>query len=1151
MAGPFRTPQKYTFHTEMRGARGVITNLNAISRALDVTRLSATKTLQMDKQLRTLAVAMQGAKNNATGLAQASLGLANATGASVDNTVKLVTAYQMAGRTMASLTSSADEAFDAFSNMNSESTRTLRAQANLVDLFGMGAAAVLEFTAQTEHLGINFGKLLGSAAVFQRKFEMPGVMRELGKVVGFANSMMVQFGETTIGRSQDVINATLKVGTIYSKAYGIDISKGIDMARQQQQKFISESQANRDVFLGLSESFGGLSKPLFEAGMGINEVNRMMDLGRKDPIAYAEEILKVRDSLKITAGGNYAERFFQQIIRQSDPATRRLLTVTGAIEKAVETRKMMGDAGLVQFDIEKSGKLEDFENLVGSLRSIGSITIESFKNLSGMFKTIVGTAFAGSITKALEGLVPVAERFNASIFAIAQNFTKSEVWEWLEPYFVGVARVLVAVGSGAAQLAEAFAATIIPTKLLMGTLKSIPVVGKPIGFTIDKIASGLVSFAKSSFNALAGITGIGVALEDFGDALRVTQKPTTLVVRAFRAMAIGIVETFDGMLGGIPTWLVKQFFPDMVGTLGSNTKLLFQKFQIWLEHGVHDSTTGMWNVAKKLFDKHVKKLNDWFDKGLGPNGTFIANATLWGENIGRAIGTASKWVWELITPLFDVATWEEGWDEVVGFFEGVGSDKAKTGVEGALHKVMKVFKKFSISMIDEIMRPWGQGWIEVEEYYTSWIDSVKLGFNWLTNAGFRKAEAGWLSFKLGFIDAFYEIRDTAIHVFEILSHIIDTVVGTIDRAIGGIRESYHDNAQTANWIGIGPIDAATIAFKEKYYGSEAALETATALDHGDDYAAILQHRQDKKAGSRQKMRGQHTLDTRSFTEDQIRDRDASRREATRMATFYNTAHDQVRLGVLENRLVKVDYQKINGVQVPVGLKSVDSDEMNPLKGSLTEGGRNYKDFSNAQAKEQTARRALQPEKITSRNKESDRVARLRIWANDWASQIRSPYITKLGGIMTSLAALRTGWGAQDSDHARTQASWYNQLYGLVERAQGSISEAQTPNVIQDKWAEVMTTLEATGYDAGANALPPPAKPAPTIGDAIDRTGKFVPPMMNNSEPSAASGAMGGMMGAMGPAAAQATEIRLTFEKTGDALIDAFLEAMNARRIHRE
>jgi len=163
MAGPFRTPQKYTFHTELRGARGVITNLNAISRTLNVTRLAATKTFSIDRQIRAYSVQMGQAANAATRLSQASLGLANATGASVDQTTKLITAYQRTGNTLDTLTGGAENTTNAFVDMTDATHETIRAQVDLIHLFGMTAESVVELERQVGHLGINYGKLLGGS----------------------------------------------------------------------------------------------------------------------------------------------------------------------------------------------------------------------------------------------------------------------------------------------------------------------------------------------------------------------------------------------------------------------------------------------------------------------------------------------------------------------------------------------------------------------------------------------------------------------------------------------------------------------------------------------------------------------------------------------------------------------------------------------------------------------------------------------------------------------------------------------------------------------------------------------------------------------------------------------------------------------------
>ena len=124
--------QRYGIQTELRGARGVITNLNAISKALDTTRLAATKTFKIDAAVRRLGVQTGTTAGEFRRLTMATAGLTQATGVSIDKTTELVTAYQAAGQTLDRMGRHSSTAADSFSDMSSAGDRTLRTMTHLV-----------------------------------------------------------------------------------------------------------------------------------------------------------------------------------------------------------------------------------------------------------------------------------------------------------------------------------------------------------------------------------------------------------------------------------------------------------------------------------------------------------------------------------------------------------------------------------------------------------------------------------------------------------------------------------------------------------------------------------------------------------------------------------------------------------------------------------------------------------------------------------------------------------------------------------------------------------------------------------------------------------------------------------------------------------
>ena len=1168
MAGPFRTPQKYTFHTELRGARGVITNLNAIARALDVTRLASTKTFQIDKQIRTLTTEMGGMADEADRLAQASLGLASATGASSDNTGKLIAAYQRTGRVMGGFNKTIDKTTNVFSDMTAAQHRSLRAQANLVDLFGMSAAEVVELTSRVHHLGLSMDDMLGATAKFQKKFEIPGMMKQMGKLTLYAESAMLKFSRAVTGDADRLIVTAMKVGTVYSKAYGVDIAKGIDMARKQQERFMTQAQKDADVFLGLSDTFDGLTMALFEAGLQMEEVNQLTALGQKDPIAYAQSIKSIYDSLG-GEGDIRADRFMRQMQERADETTKRLLMVPGALAAAQKEKDALADFNK-NIKIDGAG-LASFEDLSDSLRTIGAHALQMIKNLTEMFKTIVGTAFAKTLSKAFQGAIPVLKRFNDAISELTQKVVNSPLWTKLEPYLVGLGKVLVGVGAAAGVLATAFASTIIPAKLLIGAIRVIPVIGNPVAGSINNLGSTIFNFAKDTFHGVAAITGIGVALNDFGEALKdesITKRPMVLFLRSVQALSLGIVETFDGILGGIPTWIAKQFFPEMIGTLGDNTRLMFQKLQLWFELGTRTSVAGWGLTLKNEINGLLGQVNNWFDSNWN---TLSQNATLWGENIGRAIGTLADWAWSFIQRLFDPAEWSKGWDTVVGYFTGKGGTDFETGIAGVLQRTLALVGKFTVALVDGILEPWGLGWVEAKNKFLDFYDRIRVGFHWMSNIGLPLLKNKWTEFKLAFVETALAIKDGVHFAFDSAKGYLWVFVGTLMKVWDKVQDIWlkiqHKLAEAelgarkasspAYWAATAgnfarERDAAQDLRREMFLRSGNMPSLEWALDRvrtGANYRTFRAEQQARLeavspeiGAAFKQVRDTQAAVAAGVTASTIEDMQGNLITGQQFVSQGQGVIDTAKGNWNTNRAASATWmtENMGDEQAAVRRHGSFQGRMGRRAAALRQ-----QNFERRLREDQNSRYAEQPGLVGARESARRETREARRSDFERLNAIRLPYADRLRGILEDLDRQR-----RDPRVTAANKGAIDRLYQNIERRYGQVGQATSEAQARGLWQGAIDMLRTSSpefiqrmsgqqgreFDPTSGALP--EKPGPAPGDAGGGPGV-------GGGTGGAGGGGGGDIGMVPPAARAVTAVA---RWVGDAQSDFETMARNSIQI---
>ena len=820
---------RYGIQSEIRGARGVITSLNAIARALDATRLAGTKTFEIDRQIKRLGVQTGATSAEITRLQGATLGLAQATGVSIDKTTELINAYQATGQSIGKMIDSSGKAVDTFDAMQRAGTENYQMMTTLVGRFGIGAKAAVKMERSIGHLAgpAGFGKLLDKTTEFSDKFNVPGLIGELPKVVGFAMDSLSKFGRSVAGNSAEIINNTVRVGASFAQAFGVDAAEGISEAMAVQQRFLEQTRADQDVFLGLADDFDPLTKALMETGMSFQQIGEISRDAQKDPAAFVETMIQIRDQLG-GEGDMFADRFFRNVQKSVPPAVQRLMAIPEALEDLKRAQKEAA---------EETGALTSFTKMADATKNIGAELLDTISRLALLGRTIVGLAFVEDFAEPLGGAVEVLKRFNTWLRETALTIRESAWFAEWKPRIQAVGKVLIALGAAAGVVASTFAGMIIPFQTAMSVLRLIPVLGGAAGVSFDGLGVAIKGFAKGVLKPLAILTGIGVALNDFGQALAdptISERPMEVFVRGLRAMAVGIVEVFDNVLMGIPTQIAKWFYPEMQGTLGDATRDLFTDLQIWLETGASETGGSWWSAFKDKVSTGLTEFYDWLNGQLN---VWHVQAAEWGKNIGRAIGTLAHWAWEAISPFFRRETWAAGWKTVTDYFSGTAKEQMVGSVGGTLQAVLGVVGTFARNMVDEILRPWGMGWLEAENKFLHWWDALSLGFHWLTHEGIPVFEEKWFRFKIGLVESYFALQEGSRVAFESIKGGLLVVSGELGATWQQLRGYYYEGVRMKAQLAH---DVAMVTDTEHFIYSTAEsnaldlLNTAMAFGSDDD-----------------------------------------------------------------------------------------------------------------------------------------------------------------------------------------------------------------------------------------------------------------------------------------------------------------------------
>ena len=703
MARDLHRNPNYPIQGELRGARAIITNLNQIARSLDLTRLAATKTFSIDRQVKTVGIQIGLNAEKTTQLSDTITGLSNVTGLSTGKTGELVTAMSAAGLSAGDLDASLSDTANTFDTISEGGAKNLEMMSEMVGRYGIAASAVIKTDASLKIMGLGLDKLADKVTKWQKDYKIPGMIGQIPQAVDFAEKSVVKYSALLGISAEKVIADTMKTGATFAQVYGVDIGKAIQMAQANQDHFMQQQATNADVFLGLADSFSPLTNAMFEAGMQFHDIQALMKKGQEDPAAYAEQILKMKKQMEDTYGSGsvHVKRWFQLTLRASSAQAKMYLTEEGALARK-----------------------------------------KTFHNLINLGKTIFGLTIADKASEAFKGLHDWVSKLNIRTKELSENFGK---WMKEHPKEIAmlqrVAKALAIVGGAAGVVAGSISAMVVPLTTLRIAMTNLPLVGGSISKLFVGIGKGAATVGKKLLWPISVIYGAVKAFEDFGKSLSDPNLtgPEKLL-KGIRSVFVGIVSAFDDLLMGIPTKIVKFFFPQMRGTLVDGVKRLFNGLQADMNRAGNTSFSVVFDNIKIWIGEKLDGIWGWMSGRLQG---WRESAAEMGRSIGRAIGSLAKWAWTGMKWLFNPINWKRGWDKVINWFNSDGTSSFGKIFDG----LWDIMSDFVVGATDEVALIFGSSWEEVRAGILDFGDWFKGWGDWFKNVASVPLTLGWLSLK--------------------------------------------------------------------------------------------------------------------------------------------------------------------------------------------------------------------------------------------------------------------------------------------------------------------------------------------------------------------------------------------------------------------
>mgnify|MGYP001191659669 FL=1 len=528
------------------------------------------------------------------------------------------------------------------------STQTQPAVISLGRNFGLTGEQIAVTATTLGGFGQDLGDVLGDATTFQKGFKLPGVFEQLPGIVNFARDAFLSFSDRVVGSGADIVKATMNTAGTFAKAFGTTMADATKRAQQAMTKFAQSAQQDQDVFLGLGTEFSGLTMSLMQAGVPIGRAMDLVNSGTQDAVGSAQ---KYADVLAQMPNKFMKDRFMRQLQKELPQDIFAMVKDTNVLKKALTDKKAAAD-------IEKTWG----ERGVGAFNDMSTTLQSATSELRELFNNVVqvGKAIGGQIGKMLgldemfKGATDTFKNFNKSILAFVKSERFTQWMETIKPYVVGVGKVLLPIGTLIGGIAGSIGSLWGGTKLaqkglrlvekpLANLSKMFPRLGKGIGLVtapfkfLGKIVAKLAGKAFGVGLLVDGFMALKTAVMDMGEVLG---DPNATGMEKFEALTRGVLKgvgTFvDGLLLGIPNWLLSKFFPDMEKSFDKGISGIFDTISGWFGDGpggIFDAVGGWVLSLGDYLASHLPDLAAFtksFGKALGQVLAFMAKTSVKG-----------------------------------------------------------------------------------------------------------------------------------------------------------------------------------------------------------------------------------------------------------------------------------------------------------------------------------------------------------------------------------------------------------------------------------------------------------------------------------------------------------------------------------------
>lgn len=677
----------------------VASSMRRVSSALDVTSLATTRSFQMDRQMRSLGIQMGLTADGAGAAERVILDLSNATGQSVEQVTQLSTAMYSTGQEIAATDTHLVDLTRHFA-ISAEQAATMNREAQLL------GTTVRELSDYTAGLQETF-RLPGMMA------ELPKVVSFANKAMTTFSRAVIGDQKKLI-ESTLKTGAVLSRALGRPLAEGVQAAQQsieflAQTADQDRDVFLGLEGQFSALTNVLFQLGGTRVRGLFDArAQGpvqfagrlrheLERVERQFGRGSVRAEYFKRQLQReLPDAIRTLVFNNEAWAASQRDIARANEennssigtAASRFDTMVGSLREvggtAIETFKNILTLGKTAFGLLFARDVGNaFTTVNEKLREFNTYIFDLAKNLEsnqGFQRLRTGLRALGPV------VVGVATAFGAMGSAVGGLASVAGIWR---PLTLGAAlfgrtvgaitspltlipRLLLRIGAGTAILLGRPVLAVlgaIGTRLttmrgfiltpLSLAFRAIGGIGRLAFGGIGKLIGGLAKFSiggliKSVFGAVLAFKSIGVALDEFGKAIRDPRTTGVEKFKAFmRAAFKGVADFADTILMGIPSMItsalgagtftevfmgwgedVANFF---TGTGPSRLSAALESFKAWLTEKMQEATG-------YLFSPEFE--------------TSVAEA---GQNIGAALGFAIR---EITNP----ENWRAAWNAVVTFF---------------------------------------------------------------------------------------------------------------------------------------------------------------------------------------------------------------------------------------------------------------------------------------------------------------------------------------------------------------------------------------------------------------------------------------------------------------------------------------------------